>query len=301
MPEGDTIKRLAGRIRERFVGQRVVRDVFRHPRLATDSFEGRTLTSTASYGKHLFLRFDDDRSLHVHLLMQGRVLVGSSPQGRRGRLDDETWRQRFEMWFEHGPLIGIDIPLLHLLPTRDEHSFTDDLGPDLCVDDFDAERDLAIGVERMLQRPDAALGDALLDQHNLAGFGNIYAVETPFICGVSPFEPVGTVDRLRELVEVGAALIRTNADRGPQNTTGRRLTESEQWLLAGGHQHCKVCRARLRRVPAEQVPWQRRTVQCPTCQPDGCGSVDLDRAERLLRLHPAHRRVSWPEPTQSGE
>jgi len=294
MPEGDTIRRLADRIRERFVGQRVVRDVFRHPRLATDSFEGCTLTSTASYGKHLFLRFDDDRSLHIHLLMQGRVLVGSTPNDRRGRGNDETWRQRLEMWFEHGPLIGVDIPLLHLVPTRDEHTFIDSLGPDLCADDFDVEGDLRVGVERILRRPDTPLGDAILNQTNLAGFGNIYAVETPFICGVSPFEPVGTVDRLRELIEVGAALIRTNAARGPQNTTGRRLNESEQWLLAGGHRQCKVCGDHLRRVPAERVSWQRRTVQCPTCQPDGSGAVDLSRAERLLKLHPAHRHVPWP-------
>lgn len=293
MPEGDTIRRLADRIRERFVGQRVVRDVFRHPRLATDSFEGRVLTATASYGKHLFLRFDDDRTLHVHLLMQGRVLVGSSPRDRRGRPDDETWRQRFEMWFEHGPLIGIDIPLLHLVPTRDEHTFTDELGPDLCADDFDVERDVPIGVGRMLRRPEAPLGDALLDQRHLAGFGNIYAVETPFICGVSPFEPIGSLDHLRELVEIGAALIRTNAARGPQNTTGRKLADADQWILADGHRQCRLCGDRLRRVPAERVPWQRRTVQCPTCQPDGSGSVDLQRAERLLRLHPAHRSIDW--------
>jgi len=293
MPEGDTIRRLGDRIRERFVEQRVVRDLFRHPRLATDTLVGRTLASTASYGKHLFLRFDDDRSLHIHLLMQGRVLVGSAPQGGRSGHDNGSWRQRFEVWFEHGPLIGIDIPLLHLLPTRDEHTITDKLGPDLCSDDFDMTRDVTIGVRRMLRRPEASLGGSLLDQRNLSGFGNVYAVETPFICGVSPFTPVGSFDRLGAMVEVGAALIRTNAARGPQNTTGRKLGESQQWLLAGGHQRCKICGDQLRRVPAEQVSWQRRTVQCPTCQPDGSAVVDLDRAKQLLRLHPAHRHILW--------
>ncbi len=294
MPEGDTIRRLADAIRGRFVGERVERDVFRHPRLATESFAGRTLIDTASHGKHLFLRFDDGRSVHVHLLMQGSVEVGGRrPAASGGRRRDEEWRRRFEFWFPSGPLIGVDIPLLHVVPTSEESAFTAELGPDLCGDDFDVERDVGIGVERMLRQPDQPLGDALLDQHHLAGFGNIYAVETPFLFGVSPFRPVGSIDGLTALVTVGAALIRTNAERGPQNTTGRRLDTGDQWILPSSHRECRVCGTRLERSSEQQVPWQRRTVRCPVCQDEANDRADLTRAERLLRLHPAHRRVRW--------
>ncbi len=300
MPEGDTIRRLADAIDARFVGHRVERDVFRHPRLATTTFAGTTLTSTSSHGKHLFLRFDDGRSVHVHLLMQGRVQVGGRAGGtRRSARDardrhDEKWRRRFELWFDVGPLVGVDIPLLHVVATSDEGSFVDHLGPDLCGDDFDIVRDVTVGVERMLASPAEPLGGALLEQRNLAGFGNIYAVETPFVCGISPFRPVGEIDGLQSLVRIGAALIRTNAVRGPQNTTGRRLAESETWILDGGRRDCRVCSTRLERFAADQVAWQRRTVRCPECQADGNGRADLDRSDRLLRLHPAHRTIEWP-------
>ena len=62
MPEGDTLRRLAGRITERFAGQRVLRSVIRDPRIATVDFRGRVLVDADAYGKHLFLRFDDGRS-----------------------------------------------------------------------------------------------------------------------------------------------------------------------------------------------------------------------------------------------
>ncbi|MEM1333985.1 MAG: DNA-formamidopyrimidine glycosylase family protein [Actinomycetota bacterium] len=294
MPEGDTIRRLAEAVRTRFAGQTVRRDTFRHPRLATATFVGAVLLDAASFGKHLFLRFDDGRSMHVHLLMQGRVAVGGSAPAMRGRVgDDETWRKCFELWFDSGPLVGIDIPLLHVVPTAEEHGFIDHLGPDLCADHFEAERDLTIGRNRMLTEPDAPLGGALLEQRHLAGFGNIYAVETPFICGVSPYRPIGTIDGLLPLLHIGAALIRTNAARGPQNTTGRRLADSDHWILSGDRRSCRVCSGQLERRRETEVAWQRRTVRCPTCQPDDSGSVDLDRAERLLRLHPAHRSIPW--------
>lgn len=301
MPEGDTIRRLADAIDERFVGHRVTRDLFRHNRLALTTFAGATLTSTQSVGKHLFLRFDDDRSLHVHLLMQGRVEVGGRRPAQYDRRrvepagdgDGDAWRRRFEFWFDNGPLVGIDIPLLHVVPTEDEPSITAHLGPDLCDDDFEMTADIDIAVDRMLEQPAVSLGAAMLEQRNVAGFGNIYAVETPFVCGVSPFRAVGELDGLDALLRVGAALIRTNAARGPQNTTGRRLAESDQWILPSARRECRVCAAQLDRFRAEVVSWQRRTVRCPTCQPDDTGHADLERASRLLRLHPAHRLLTF--------
>ena len=103
------------------------------------------------------------------------------------------------------------------------------LGPDLCGPD---EPDVEEVTDRLRRAPDAALATALLEQRNVAGFGNVYAIEVPFIVGVSPNQLVGTIDGLQSLVGVGVALIRTNAERGPQNTTGRRLNTPDHWIYA---------------------------------------------------------------------
>ncbi len=218
--------------------------------------------------------------MHLHLLMQGRVRV--SPV-----LSVPEWRRRFEIRFETGIMTGVDIPLLHLIDTTREHHFTGHLGPDLC-----GPYDHEAAISRLSGAGETHLSAALLDQKILAGFGNIYAVETPFICGLSPFTPVASIDDVGPIVSIGAALIRTNAARGPQNTTGRRLNTPDQWVLPSRIGLCKLCGTKITRLNGSSTPWQRRTAWCPSCQPESATRVDLKRASKLLALHPARRLLS---------
>ncbi len=277
MPEGDTLRRLAARVTDEVVGGMVERSVFRHPRLALLDLTGRRLLDADAIGKHLLCRFDDATTLHLHLLMQGRVRFGGL-----GGVPPE--RRRFELHLDRGRMVGVDIPLLHHVPTAEESSLVGHLGPDLCGT-YDHDR----AVANLATAGDRPLSGALLDQQLVAGFGNIYAVETPFLCGLPPFAPIGTLDDLDALVGIGAALIRTNARLGPQNTTGRRMERSEHWVLSGGKRRCPLCGERLQRRNGEQTTWGRRTAWCPTCQPRDATTVDLERARRLLALHPARR------------
>ncbi len=125
MPEGDTIRRLAARIDHRLAGKTVLAATFRHPRLATVELERSTMHSADAYGKHLLIRFDDGRTLHAHMLMQGRVVLSRA-------FDVPSWRRRFEIEFPGGYLTGIDVPRLHLIRSRDEPAALAHLGPDLC-------------------------------------------------------------------------------------------------------------------------------------------------------------------------
>src|SRR5687767_14526174 len=220
MPEGDTIRRLAERINARFAGQRVERSVTRDPRLVGVDFAGRVLLEADAHGKHLLIRFDDGRTLHAHLRMDGSFRVGPAAT-------EPQWRRRVELWLEDGRLTGLDVPVLGIVPTEAEDRIVGHLGPDLCGPE---QPDLAEVLDRLAEVPDEPLAGALLDQRNVAGFGNVYAVELPFIVGVSPNQPTGTVAGLAALLGLGAAVIRTNAARGPQNTTGRRLHLDDHWV-----------------------------------------------------------------------
>lgn len=281
MPEGDTIHRLAAEVRAKVGGRTVTWSTFRHPRLATLDLTGATLIDATSHGKHLFCHFDDGWSLHIHLLMDGRVRFGGVPPV-------EEWRRRFELTFEGGPrMTGVDIPLLHRVRTENTERVVDHLGPDLCGQLAPDALDSAAA--RLVRDPTAPLSAALLDQRNVAGFGNIYAVETPFICGVSPFRPVGEVVGLASLLAIGTALIRTNARLGPQNTTGRRMERTEHWVLSDRPRSCPICGTGVERRSGDETPWRRRTAWCPTCQPADRDTVDLARARKLLGLHPARR------------
>jgi endonuclease VIII len=285
MPEGDTIRRLADKIGKRFTGERCVRCVTRDPRLVGVDLSGATIIDVDAIGKHLLIRFDNERTLHSHLLMTGSWTVG--PAAR-----EPEWRRRIELWMQTGRLTGIDLPIVELVPTAVEERVVGHLGPDLCAS---TEPDIDEIVRRLRRAPDDLLATALLDQRNVAGFGNIYAIEVPFICGVSPNQPVGTIDGLQHLVGAGTALIRTNAQRGPQNTTGRRLTTADHWIYALRGRPCPICGTTLDGWEERVSPWDRASVWCPSCQRlDDTRTVDSARLAKLLALHPARRQPSFP-------
>lgn len=280
MPEGDTIRRLADRITQRFVGERCAQSTMRDPRLVGADFVGATLVSAEANGKHLLLGFDNGVTLHSHLLMHGAWQVG-----RRAQVAE--WKRRVELRMESGWLTAIDVPLLGTIATAKVGDVVGHLGPDLCGTD---EPDVDAITDRIQRDPTSALATALLDQRNVAGFGNVFAVEVPFIAGVSPFRNIGDIDDLDLLVASGIALIRTSASRGHRNTTGRRLNTSDHWVYGNRNRPCPICATTLTGMAEADTPWGRVTVWCPTCQP-GTGPTGADRSRivRALALHPARR------------
>ncbi len=288
VPEGDTLRRLASRITDRFAGERVERSIMRDPRLAGRDLAGGELVDADAYGKHLFVRFDDGRSLHAHLKMDGTFAVGR-------RSHEPEWKRRIELRLETGELVGESVPVLQLVDTTREHEITDVLGPDLCA--IAGPPDPGEVADRLSVDPEAPITGALLDQGLVAGFGNVYVNDTPFVCGVSPFQPIGSVTGLADLVAFGTALIRTNARLGVQTTTGRRLRTDARWVHGVGRRPCPVCGTKLHYRGPRATPWQRSVSWCPTCQPlvDRI-TVDIDRARRLLALHPALREQYVPVP-----
>ena len=287
MPEGDTIRRLADRISERFGGQRCLRSVVRDPRLVGLDLTGAVLEAADAFGKHLFLRFARDSgervTVHAHLLMDGRFSIGRAST-------EPEWRRRLELWFTDGRLTGIDLPLLRAIPTEREHELIDHLGPDLCGSEPPDPLVLALRLQR---EPDVALAAAMLDQRNVAGFGNVYAVELPFIVGISPNQPVGGIVDFASLLDIGVPMIRMHAERGPRNTTGRRLGTADHFVY--GRQSCPVCGASLAHWTDRDSPWGRISAWCPACQRvEPSRSVDVARARRLLALHPVRRDPLFP-------
>ena len=285
MPEGDTIRRLADKINRHFAGQRCERCVTRDPRLVGVDLAGATLVGADAVGKHLFIRFDNGVTVHSHLRMTGSWTVGPHAH-------EPEWRRRIELWMQTGRLTGIDLPVVEVLATAREEQVIGHLGPDLCGAELP---DLDEVIDRMRRQPTDPLATALLDQRNVAGLGNVYAIEVPFIVGVSPNQHVGTIEGLEQIVGLGAALIRTSAERGPQNTTGRRLNTADHWIYARRGHPCPLCATTLDGYEERDSPWRRASVWCPSCQRlDDTRAVDLARLDRLMALHPARRQPSFP-------
>src|SRR5436305_12666884 len=87
MPEGDTIHHAANRIRPVLEGRVPDRILTPSPRSGGERWPerlaGRRVRSVDAYGKHLFLRFEGELTIHSHLRMTGSWAV--HPAGRAWR------------------------------------------------------------------------------------------------------------------------------------------------------------------------------------------------------------------------
>src|SRR5256885_392311 len=186
MPEGDTIHRAALRVGEALVGREIVAIETPHPRHRHDRWperlSGRAVRSVDAHGKHLFLRFDGDLTLHSHLRMGGSW--GVYPRGRRWhRAPRRAW---LVIRTDEHEVVQFDGPVLELM-TEGRSRFDQRLaalGPDVLAPELDERHAV-----RNLRRDEATrgLGEALLDQRNLAGIGNIWKSESCFPAGLDPW------------------------------------------------------------------------------------------------------------------
>ena len=257
MPEGDTIAHAAVRIRPVLEGR--VPDEIRtpQPRHALDRWPsrlaGRAVVSVDTHGKHLFLRFEGDLVLHSHLGMVG--VWGVYGPGRRwGRSARRAW-----IVFRAGDheVVEFDGPVLELMTggrTRFDQRLAA-LGPDVLADEFDFDRFLA---RMRSDDPTRPLGDALLDQRNVAGIGNIWKAEGCWEAGVDPWRRLGSVAD-GDLVGVIEA---TRPRMMRSATVGHRAIKPQVYGLAG--RPCPRCGTRI--IARGQGDANRTTYWCPGCQ-----------------------------------
>ena len=139
------------------------------------------LEATA-HGKHLFCAFDDDRVLHIHLGLIGKLTLGP-PDPPVGEV-----RVRIAT-----PEVAADLrgPQLCAVRTPVEvATVIAELGPDPLRADADPE--LAWRRIHRATRPIAAL---LMDQTILSGVGNVYRAEVLFRNRVNPHRPGNRLSR----------------------------------------------------------------------------------------------------------
>jgi endonuclease-8 len=248
MPEGDSIRRVAGFLRA--LEGEVLAVETPNPRAAAlriaERLNGRRLERVESVGKNLLLHFEDGVVLRSHLRMKGRWRlqpVGSVPGGNPWLILRGS-REQAVLW--HGPVLE--------LGTRGIRG----LGPDVLAVPLELDE-----IVRRARRgdPSRPIAEVLLDQRVVAGIGNLWKAETLHAAGLSPFAPVGLLpdDELRGVIAAAAELMRSGRhDHAVYRRAGRP---------------CPRCAATVLSRP--QGESARMTYWCPSCQvtPGGCGGA----------------------------
>ncbi|APH45866.1 DNA glycosylase [Microbacterium sp. 1.5R] len=256
MPEGDTVFRTARRLDEALVGGEVARFDLRVPRFATLDLTGQPILSSIARGKHLLLRIGDS-TLHSHLRMDGAWLVYRA--GEKWR--HPAFKVRAIVGTAQREAVGIDLAEIEVVPTRDEDELVGHLGPDPLGPDWDA-----VEAARRVSADTRSIHVALLDQRNVAGFGNEYAAELLFLRGILPTTPAPEVD-VPALLDLGVRTIRANRDRRHRTFTGVDRPGQGTWVYGRAGRQCRRCGTPIRRGEQGADPTRERiTFWCPVCQ-----------------------------------
>ncbi|MGT2427230.1 DNA-formamidopyrimidine glycosylase family protein [Amnibacterium kyonggiense] len=258
MPEGDSVFRLAIRLRAALDGRELVAGELRVPRHGAADLAGRSVLGHETHGKHLLQRFSGGLTLHTRLRLDGSWTVTRAGRVLPRRVQPEV---RVRLATTTGTTAwGVSLPIVQLIESRDESSVVGFLGPDPLRSDWDEEE----AVRRIAAAPGRAVLEAVRDQRNLAGLGNLWVNEVCFLRGVHPDRPVEEVDVPR-LVRLAARMLQHSATHPEayQITTGDRRRGSSHWVVGRAGRACLRCGTTV--VGRGAHPG--RTYWCPRCQP----------------------------------
>jgi endonuclease VIII len=260
MPEGDVVWRTARQLDAALAGQVLIRSDFRVPRYATTDLTGRSVREVISRGKHLLTRVEGGITVHTHLRMDGSWRI--SPAGGYPPRDH---RVRLVLANAQWQAVGYQLGVVEVVRTEREDQVVGHLGPDLLGPDWNQ----AEAVRRLTSRPERPIGEALLDQSNLAGIGNLYKAEVLFLRGINPWRPTGEAGDLGALADLARRLLEANKDRVGQVTTGNPARGQETWVYGRSGRPCRRCRAQILADgygSSGNATMERITFWCPACQ-----------------------------------
>ena len=296
MPELPEVETIRGQLEPELVGRRVealevldsrwTRPV--SPRDVEQAVKGSTVAAVGRRGKYLLVEFDDGSALSIHLRMTGNLLIGSASDGdqppRLGgpRLYESSpdlthLRARF-LLDDSSTLLFCDVRRFgHAVFFPDRESRERYLDERLGIEPLDGSLDgkALFEISRGRRTP---LKSFLLDQHGVAGIGNIYADEALHRAALHPLSPAasmrmehcdaladGIVEALRLGLEKGGASIDDyrNLEGGTGSMQDEFLVhtrEGSECMRCGGEvsrivvagrstYYCGACQKRLRRTP----------------------------------------------------
>lgn len=236
------------------------------PRDFADRLRNRRIDRLTRHGKFLIAEMDGDISWVTHLGMSGRVSMDTpgADEAPHTNVVVRTDRER-EFRLVDPRTFGF---VVAYTPEELSSSSIGRLGPD-ALTSLPSSRLLLAA----LHRRTAPIKALLLDQHVVAGIGNIYADEALHRAGIAPTRQGGWLDfeevkRLRRAIkttlDAGLRWGGTSLDDLAYLLPDGRAGEYTKRLLVYSRdgEPCKTCGAEIRRT----VIRQRSSHWCPQCQ-----------------------------------
>lgn len=292
MPEGHSIHRLARQFTDVFAGERVA-VTSPQGRYAEGAalLDGHTIEGAFAHGKHLFVGFDHDLYLNVHLGIYGAFtfggdehFTGASSIGAPRKIGEKEDHGAGELSAE--PPVAKATTRARIVA---EHGWADLVGPTVCrtltgsevaqvraklgPDPLNADADPS-AFYRAAAKTSRPIGVVLMDQQAISGVGNIFRAESLYRTGIDPFRPAkactaAELEALwadnKKLLEIGVRVGRI-ITTDPADRPG--ISEEEAWPEHANYvyQHQGQPCPRCSHTIAVQEVAGRKLYWCPGCQ-----------------------------------
>ena len=303
MPEGHTVHRIAGLFRDVFQGQSVVASSPQgrfHD--GAELISGSVLERAEARGKQLFLHFERERIVRVHLgiygawdvmTLQGESMRAGSPQtlslgaprATRRRLGEQEESYDADEPFPPAPrgAVRLRLETLDVVadlrgPTACEVQTLEEsaavlarLGPDPLLDrGIRGQREFV----RRVASTSRPIGVVLMDQAVVSGIGNVYRAEILFRHGLDPYQPASSLPEetavalWKDWAKLLADGVKTGVmlTRNDLDAAGRtralRVAKDRYFVYKRAGLPCRVCATDVQMA----LMATRKLYFCPQCQ-----------------------------------
>lgn len=257
MPEMADVEVLKRRFNEELKGETITGVKILNPALVKaegleEKLAGKKILEARRYGKYLFLKIDSQGWLIIHFGLTGHLVFEKDKQKKLLSeamlvLSTASWNLIYEAGRVFGMVGWCASPEIFIQEKK--------MGPDagaLSESDF-------LKIMRPLK---GAVKPALMDQHKIAGIGNVYVDEILFQARIHPQTSVKnlTAGQLKEIYiqlhRVHQAAVKVGAVR----------TQMPEWALMRIRKTTKICPNCGSKLENTLLN-NRETFLCPRCQP----------------------------------
>jgi formamidopyrimidine-DNA glycosylase len=233
--------------------------------LASKLLAGRPFTGTRRRGKYLLFDLDESETIVVHLRMTGVLTLAK-------RNDPPERFQHLSIELDNGTDLRYSdqrkFGRVTLASANEIEALMKKLGPEPLLPEFTGDV-----LHGLLARRTAPIKAILLDQHTIAGLGNIYVDEALFHAKVHPARIANTLtveesallaEKIKQVLQVGLEH-RGTSFSSFRDVYGEKGSNQDQLVVygrGGGGFPCVRCGAPLRRT----IVAGRGTSFCPECQ-----------------------------------